>query len=285
MTDADLNQIYQNVLEKVLNNSVVLPSMPDITMRVRQAVADERTTAESLTEILAKDPALTAYLVQAASSPVYRRAVPAKTLSEVTSLLGFSAISSLVMLHSTRHMVDLKSAESKTLFNHTWERLVVKTSIASFLSKKLKFFPVERVQMAMLLTEVGSLSVLSNMLSVTDKPDAQTYFAMCRLYSKKIGCEILNKWGVDPSISNMLARCGHWDSTDSESEIGLLDIANLALYYTVKMTTDSQDLPDVTSLTAFEKLPEALKDCSKENYLSLITDNDSEIQLIVQSFK
>lgn len=284
MISEELTTLYKSVLDKVLNDDVLLPSLPDVTMKVRQAVADEHTTIETLTEIIAKDPALTAYLVQAASSPVYRRAVPATTLSEVTGLLGFSAINSLVMLHSTRRIVDLKTSESKYLFSHTWERLVVKTSVASFLAKHLNYQKIDEVQLALLLTEVGSLAVLSTMLETSHTPDEETYFLMCRLYSKKIGYEILRKWEVNKKISDMLARCGHWDATDGEG-ICLLDIANLSLYYTVRMTNREASLPDLVHIAAYEKLSEENKVCTKPNWLDLIVDNQVEIESIVKSFK
>ncbi len=284
MTDTNLQALFQEVLDRVLQEDFRLPSMPDVAMKVRSAISKDNATCNSLTEIIAKDPALTAYLIQAASSPVYRRAVPPKTLAEVVGVLGFSATSSLVMVHSTRNMVEIKDATAKKLFQHTWDRLVVKTSVASFLAQKLKYFPVDEVQMAMLLTEVGSLSVLSAMLEASDSPDADIYFQMCREYSKRIGVAVLTKWEVDQTIINVLNDCGQWDKSWEEN-LGLLDIANLALYYTVLLTIENPSLPELESLAAYQKIPEEMRVCSKPNWLDLIVDNDEEIQAIISAFK
>lgn len=284
LPDSSLQALFEEVIERVLNDELSLPSLPDIALKVRTAVNDENTTCESLTEIIAKDPGLTTYLVQAASSPVYRRAVPPKTLSEVVGLLGFEATSSLVMLHSTRNMVELNSAVSRSLYNFTWERLVVKTAIASFLAQQFKYHPVDQVQLAMLLTEVGSLSVLSTMLEASDQPDSNIYFQMCRKYSKRVGVAALMKWGIDKTITELVFDCGQWDRTWNE-ELNLLDIANLALYHTVRMTSDNPTLPDIDSLLAMQKVPEELRTCSEPNRLDIIVDNDEEIQNIIQSFK
>ncbi len=284
LPESSLQALFEEVIERVLSDELRLPSLPDVALKVRSAVSDDNTTCESLTEIIAKDPGLTTYLVQAASSPVYRRAVPPKTLAEVVGLLGFEATSSLVMLHSTRNMVELNSAVSRSLFNHTWERLVVKTSIASFLAQQLKFRPVDQVQLAMLLTEVGSLSVLSTMLEASDQPDSNIYFQMCRKYSKRVGVAALMKWGIDKTITDLVFDCGQWDASWSD-ELDLLDIANLALYHTVLMTTTNPTLPDIESLAAMQKIPENLRTCSEPNRLDVIADNDEEIQAIINSFK
>ena len=209
----DLQTLFQEVLDNVLKDDLRLPSMPDVAMEVRTAVSKDSTTCDTLTDIIAKDPALTAYLVKAASSPVYRRAVPPKVLSDVVGLLGFAATNSLVMIHCSRNMVELKSATAKKLFNHTWERLVVKTSVASFLAQELKYRPVDEVQMAVLLTEIGSLAVLSTMLDASETPDEDIYFQMCRQYSKQIGSAALKKWEVDPTIIDVLSDCGNWEKT------------------------------------------------------------------------
>jgi len=284
MTETNLHALYQEVLDRVLQDDLRLPSLPDITMKVREAISAENTTCESLTEIISRDPALTAYLVQAASSPLYRRAVPPKALADVVGLLGFSATNSLVMLHSVRDMVELKDATAKKLFNYTWERLVVKTSVASFLAQQFKFRPVDHVQMAMLLTEIGSLATLSAILETSQTPDEQTYFQMCRQYSKSIGCAVLTKWQVDPKIIDMLGQCGHWEQT-WEDKLSLLDIANLALYYTVRLTSDKPSLPKFESLAAYSKIPKELAKSSKPDWLDLISDNREEIQNIISSFK
>ena len=284
MTDTNLPALFQEILDRVLKDELRLPSMPDVAMKVRSAISNESTTNDTLTAIIAKDPGLTAYLVQAASSPVYRRASPPKTLTEVVGLLGFAATSSLVMLHSSRNMVEIKNAAARKLFNHTWERLVVKTSVASFLAQRLKYRPVDQVQMAMLLTEVGSLSVLSAMLETSQTPDSNIYFQMCRQYSKQIGSAALTKWEVDQTIIDVLNDCGQWDKTWNE-KLNLLDIANLALYYTVLMTAENPSLPDIDTLAAYQKIPENLRACSNPNWLDLITDNDEEIQSIISAFK
>jgi HD-like signal output (HDOD) protein len=284
MANHDLISVYQRVLQGVLEDSRRLPSLPDIAMKIRDAIAGENVTVNSLTALIAKDPALTAHLIKSASSPIYRRPVAPKTLSEVVGLLGFSATNSLVLLYSTRNMLVLKDAVAKKLFSYTWERLVVKTALASFLAQKLGYRKVDQVQMAMLLTEVGSLSVLSAMIDSEKVPDAEIYFQMCREYSKTLGCMLLEKWKVDPEIIDVTRQCGQWEETWEET-LNLLDIANLALYYTVLQTVKDAALPNIETLAAYKKIPQPLTEMTKPNWLAVITDNQAEIDSIINSFK
>ncbi len=283
----DLRALYSDVLDHVLNDGMRLPSMPEVAMEVRKAAAHDDTTCESLAAIINKDPGLVLYLVQAASSPVYRRAVVPKTLNEVINILGFSATSSLVMLYSTKNLVTLEDAASKRLFQHTWDRLVIKTSIASFLAKQFKFYPVDRVQMAMLLTEIGSLSVLSAMLSEDGVPDTEIYFDMCRLYGKHLGVEVLKKWEMEDDIIDVQIGCGHWSETNGDADkLSMLDIANLSLYHTVRKTVDKPKLPPLNTIAAFSKIPEEFRgNQGNPNWLDIVVENDESIQEIISSFQ
>lgn len=280
-----LQECYKELLNNVLSGNVKLPSLPDVTMEVRAAISNENTTSAEITDIIIRDPALTAYLVQTASSPIYRRAVPPKTLSDVVGLLGFSATNSLVMLHAARNMVELKDATARNIFQHTWDRLVVKASIGAFLAQKLRTLPFDEVQLAMLLTEVGSLTVLSAMLDSSQNIDTDMYFQMCRQYSKHIGSAVLRKWEVDQSIIDVMEKSGSWNDFQSD-EFGLIDIANLSIYHTVRMTVESPVLPELESISAFNKLPEEYKEtANKAGWLDLISENEEDIQAIIASFK
>ncbi len=282
--DLSLEKIFKELLDNVLSGDVKLPSLPDVTMKVRAAIADDNSTTAEVTNLIAKDPAMTAYLVQTASSPIYRRAVPPKTLTDVVNMLGLSATNSLVMLHSARNMVEIKNSAARKIFQHTWERLVVKASVGAFLAQRLKVLPFDYVQLAMLLTEVGSLTVLSAMLDSSEDFDSSTYFLMCRHYSKKIGGAVLRKWEVDRGITEVMEKSGQWDYTQ-EDQIGLLDIANLTIYHTVRMTVDEPVLPELDTLAAFQKLPEAMRKSEfEEGWLDLLSENREEVDEIVRSF-
>jgi HD-like signal output (HDOD) protein len=276
--------VYRSVISRVLSDSERLPSLPSITLKIRQAMSEENTTADSLAKIITKDPALSALLLKSASSPMYKRTVAPNTLAEVIGMLGFANTNNLVMLHSVRSVFVMSSPKAKTLFAHTWRRLIVKLALSVFIAKQLRFRPAEHAQMVALLSEVGSLAVLSALIEQPQIPDDETYFQLCRHYSKSLGSILLNKWNIDPLFINAVKNTGGWTNTEV-GEINLVDIMNLALYYTVLMTNNNANLPDLAEITAYQKLPKHLKSCTKDNWLSWILDNKADIQEIVKSFK
>lgn len=284
MLGSEQYAVYRTVIKHVLSDSERLPSLPTITLKIRKAVGESNTTAASLAQLVGKDPALSALLIKSASCPLFRRPVAPKTLTEVVALLGFEAVQSLVMLHSVRSLFVLRSSTMKKLLNHTWQRLILKTSLASFLAQQLDYRPMDEAQMATLLTEVGSLAVLSALIESNHAPAPETYFQLCRHYSKSLGSVLLNKWNVDQSFVTVLKQSGDWSQTSGDT-IALIDIVNLSVYNTVLLTNKNANLPPLESLAAFAKLPESDRRCSKPNRLALVTENMEEIQTIVNTFK
>ena len=55
---------------------LVLPSLPEIVVRVRQAVNNDEVGLGDIVKLIQLDPSLTARLVQIANSPLYRRPQP-----------------------------------------------------------------------------------------------------------------------------------------------------------------------------------------------------------------
>lgn len=285
MAQLDNYSVYRRVIGRVLDDSERLPSLPSITLQVRQAMADEHATVEKLAQIITKDPALSALLLKAASSPIYKRQVAPTSLIEVIRLLGFANVDNMVMLHSMRSVFTMSSHQAKHLFAHTWRRLVVKISLANFFATKLNYRPVEQPQMAALLSELGSLAVLSALIEQSKLPDENTYFQMCKSYSKSLGNILLQKWNIELKLIDAVKDIGDWAGMKLSDEMELQDILNLALYYTVLMTDKKAQLPTLGSLTAFKKLPTSLQACVKENWLKIVVDNKKEIQAIVASFR
>mgnify|MGYP006188428219 CR=1 FL=1 len=284
MLGSEQYAIYRTVINHALDDSERLPSLPAITQKIRKAIGAPNTDAQVLAQIIGKDPALGALLLKSAASPLYRREVAPKTLPDVIALLGFANVNNLVILHSVRCLFVLRNRTMKKLFSHTWQRMIMKASLATFLAQRVGYRARDEAQMATLLTEIGSLAVLSALTEANQAPDSETYFQLCRHYSKSLGCVLLHKWNVDTGYMTVLKQSGNWEQSACDA-LTLTDIVNLSIYYTVLLTKKNPDLPALESLAAFKKLPIQHRRCSKPNWLALVAENKHEIQGIVDTFR
>lgn len=277
-------QIYRSVIARVLNDQEHLPSLPAITLKIRHAINDSNTTVEMLAQLIGSDPSLSALLMKSVSSPLYRTLESPNTLQGVISIMGFAAVNNVVMAHSVNSLFVFRKPALKILFNMTRQRQVVKGSMSGFLAKKLQYQPSDEALMVSLLSEVGTLALLSAFRDYDDVPDKQMYLRLCRDYSKSLGIILLTKWGVDEKLIDAVKYCGLWEK-ESEGPLSLLDIINLALYHTIKATSPNATLPDLKELAAYSKLRPPNNFLSPGGQLMLVTENLDEIKSMIKSMQ
>ncbi|MDE1461012.1 HDOD domain-containing protein [Spartinivicinus poritis] len=275
--------IYRTVIEQVLREEEQLPSLPTITMKIRAALTQPNTTNSQLAQLIKADPSLTALLLKYACSPLYRTRVSPKSLTEVIAHLGWETVDRIVMSHSIKSLFTMQSPQLKKLFHIAWERQKLKSAISYTIAKHLSYKPLEEVLIASLISDLGTLAVLSAFKSKKDVPSEKTYYTLCREYSKSLGIVLLKKWGVNEHYIETIRYSGKWQG-DTGDNVTLIDLINLGLFSAIRILSPQVELPAINSLTAFRKLPEELAVVTSSNELQLINQYKQEISLIVQSF-
>lgn len=278
MYTSQVYEHYQSLIRKALEDTVSLPSLPAITLKIRNAVADPDISVEKLAGLIAQDPALAALLIKYSASPLYQTQHKPTTLQGVITLIGMQAVSSIVMTHSIKSLFVMHKPRLRELFHETWRRQITKASMSAFLARKLRYHPAEEVLLTALLTDVGTLALLSALNDAPEVPTRDEYISLCRDYSKSLGTILLTKWRVDERILNTMKQCGIWEEA-SPGIINMTDIINLALYHTIIETEPHYELPPIVSLRAYHKLPEEFRPLTTDGKcLQLIGDHCQLIQ-------
>ena len=276
--------IYRRVVSQLMQGQEQLPSLPTITLDIRRALTDERITVSALVRLVSRDPALSAILMKHASCALYRHALVPKTLHEVITLLGMAEVDRITMVHSIRSLFTLHSAAHKRLFVEVWERLVLKASTSAMLARLLGHVAPEHALLASLLSEVGTLAVLSAFKDEAQIPSGELYYKLCREYSKSLGVIVLKKWAVDDEYIGVIRNAGSWSLSESR-ELGLIDLVNLALFHAIKEQNPQADLPLLVELAAYQKLLPPLNFVSANGELELVLNHQADIYAIAATLR
>ncbi|MBT8439119.1 MAG: HDOD domain-containing protein, partial [Gammaproteobacteria bacterium] len=65
----DINQFRMKLIKAIDNNEIVLPTLPEVALQVRDEAEKENTTAKNLADIISTDAAISARLLQVSNSP------------------------------------------------------------------------------------------------------------------------------------------------------------------------------------------------------------------------
>ncbi len=275
-------RIYQEAIEKMQTNEDQLPSLPTITLEIRNATGNPNVSMTHLTTLIAKDPSLTALLMKHASSAFYRTADKPKNLHDVIGRLGMRAVENITLTHSIKSLFVLRDHQLKNLYKQALRRQTLKACMSYYLAKVIHFPGAEDTLIASLLSEVGTLTLLVA-LQNHNVPAEQTYKVLCQHYSKHLGAILLAKWGVAPIFLDVLRKTGEW-TLDTGKAVQLVDVINLALFHSIHHITPQNDLEAIQTLSAFKKLAPQYTNINKENKLLIIEDNIDVINELTKSF-
>ncbi len=96
-----------------------LPSMPGIAANVMETVENSNASADQLREVIEQDPALAVRILKVANSSLYGFSREIQTLTHAIALLGFKAVSSLVLAASMKKVFRQFGLADKILWEHS----------------------------------------------------------------------------------------------------------------------------------------------------------------------
>lgn len=271
--------IYRTSIEQVMHGEERLPSLPDITFKIRRAAADDNTTVKALSQMIGQDPSLTVVIMHHSSSAIFKTRTTAASLDDAIRLMGIPYVINLVMIHSLKSLFIVQNPKLKQLFAISWKRLALKASIARFLAAKLGFQTPDEAFISSLLSEVGTLAILSALSEQKAVPDQFTYLQLCRHYSKSLATIILKKWEMDERYIAIARDCGNWRPVEEfkPGPLQAIDIVNLALYHSTSLLKKGNNLAPLDRLEVFRRLPKSLSQRDQRGLLQLVTQNLKEI--------
>lgn len=276
--------VYREVIAQLMKGNEQLPSLPSITLEIRRALARPDVSFVSLSKILAKDPSLSAMLLKYASSPHFLHP-PLNSLLDVIRVLGLAQVERITMVHSVTSLFTMHSAYHKRLFVEAWHRVVLKASVSCFLARHIPLVAEDQVLLASLLSEIGTLGVLSAFKDREHPPPEDMYVSLCREYSKSLGVIMMKKWQVDEEFIQVIRRVGDWSVSVGQG-VDLVDLVNLGLFHALKLKKAGRDLPPLTDLAAYQKLDAPFNLLDQHECLSLVMQHTAEIRaLAIALFK
>jgi HD-like signal output (HDOD) protein len=244
-----LNQIH----EAIKSNSITLPTLPEVALRIRDAVEREDTGANEIADMVATDPALAARLLQVANSPLYRGRNTIDSIQMAVARLGNNLIRNLILSLAMKQIFQATSDSMDTQLHAAWEQSVQVAAISRALSRQVPHLQAEQAMLAGLVHNIGSLPVLvmsENYPELVE--DGIKLRHMVENISPHIGETILKAWGFPEGMSKIPLHCQNleYDSGPTADYVDLVIIARLQSLPTDHYLSQS----DWSHIPAFRKI-------------------------------
>ena len=233
---------------KSLRYDFQLPTLPEIAMRILDAVKQDNFSFQGLGEIISSDPALMVKILKMANSSFYALPQKVNTIEKAISILGVCALKNIALSFVISKEFK-KSGNYGFDFGYFWKRSVT-TAIAADLTGKLLLDKSDDLFVNGLLMDIGSIIMYMNhpdmyLTVLEDKRVSQ--LPITTIEKTIFGCDhqfvggsALKAWGLDESIFNPVLNHHNSDTASEQykTRSNILYIANKisGTYHSLKKT-------------------------------------------------
>jgi len=242
------------IIEQMISaDELVLPTMPEIALKIREVVDDPDASMQALGTIIEQDAALTARLLRVSNSPAYRGANEIQDLNRALMRLGMKTTSSLAiglameqMFQATNELVDKR-------LRSTWKRSSEIAGVANMLCKHTTNLQPDLAFLAGITHQIGMLPVLS---FVEENPtvirDGMTLDEVLESIHPRIGSLILKEWDFPNELINIPSEHLLYERDIAEPDYA--DIITVSsLQYDAAIGRVNEDV-DLNTVKAFARL-------------------------------
>ncbi|TCI05263.1 HDOD domain-containing protein [Corallincola luteus] len=230
------NTLLDNLLEQIKTDALVLPTLPEIALRVRDAVDNPEASLHSITDEIAKDPALTASMIRIANSAFYARAVKVTNLNAAVNRIGLEQVKNTATSMAMKQMFICQNDVVFDYFDRAWCDSVDVASAAGaiFAAYKLKHpgtaLESDTLCLMGLVHNIGILPILAEAeKNASDLANRGFLDQAIRKLTKHIGVAIIKKWDFDKSFAIAIAK---WNADDYEPKsVDYIDFIRIGAVY------------------------------------------------------
>ncbi|MFA3793106.1 HDOD domain-containing protein [Aliiglaciecola sp. SL4] len=223
------NALLTILVEKIKNDTIVLPTLPAIALKVRRAADDPKINLNAMGDIIAQDPSLSARIIKISNSAYLGRAIKVTSVSQAVTRIGLSQIKNISTALAMEQLFVSKNELVRDYIAKMWaqtiESLSYSVAALQFYSKK-RHLSLDTLTLASLVHNIGVLPILTE-AERHEEVFANPQFLNTSIIklSGHIGGKIMRQWDFDEQFVNIAEK---WrDMSYQEEDASFIDFVRL----------------------------------------------------------
>ncbi len=284
LSHVELN-IYNEILQALQGQRLELPSLPEIALRVKAAIAQDNVSADDVERIIEADPVMTARLIQVANSALVRGVEPVHSIRDAIVRLGLSMTQNLVLSLSVKQLFKTQQPVLRRYMNTLYQHSIEISAISFSLAERVKGMNGDQLLLAGLVHDIGVIPIL-NYIEKTgfeiDKKNEQEVGHIIAKLRAAVGDLVIKHWGFPSVMSDVVCYAEQWSHSHSE-KIDMADIVNLAHIFSMLKNNQYKLMPDMEQVAAFKKMfPDQKTMALSNEVLALATEKIAEVKRLLR---
>lgn len=262
---------------------VRLVSLPEVVTRVCELIADPRTSASDIGQVIGQDPALTARLLRVVNSPFYGFPSSIDTVSRAVTVVGTTELLDLVLAASVVRLFPGIPPELVDM-DAFWRHSAYAGVVARVLAARRRMPNIERYFVAGLIHDIGSLVLYravpeqaAQALALARERELPLHLAEREIMGcdhAAVGAELMHAWNMPPVLEEAVG-CHH------EPQRAHAFPQETAIVHLADVISGALETPDAGSEQIPPLDPEAWDSAgfAVEALESIVTDADRQFEV------
>jgi HD-like signal output (HDOD) protein len=205
------NRLTVQIYEDLNTEHLLLPSLPQVAVRIGEAVNHDNADARRVAGLIETDPAIALKIVKAANSARYGGVSRAATVTEAVTRLGLHNTRILVLAFALRELFRTPSKMLELRMLELWEHSRRIAALAHVLAAKVSGVNTHEALLAGLVHDIGTLAVIGYARDFPEvAEDRAALESSIQALRAQIGGMILAKWQLPAELVTAAKEAENW---------------------------------------------------------------------------
>lgn len=245
-------KVAQEIIQLIDDDKLVLPTMPEMALKVREASEDPDAGIMDLAKVISNDAALTARIIKVANSPLFRAPREIEDLNMALSRLGMESTANLATGLAMEQMFQATSDNIDKRMREVWSSSSEIAGICHVLCKHYTKLRPDQAALAGLVFQIGILPILSY---AEEHPsllrDSISLDMVIEAAHPLIGIKILTAWEFPQELRNVPVE--HKNFSADKPAVDYADLVTVAMLQVRAGTERVKDI-NYADVTAFGRV-------------------------------
>ncbi len=282
MTDKNdqSNLLYQRCQQSILADKLPVPTIPDVSFKIRRAINDEKANNTKIAKVVQIDPSITARLIKISNSPLYRGRRKIESCPEAITRLGLKATQDIITVFALKGVFKAKSHLVRKKMQDLWQHSSQVAAISAVLAHKTPGFDPDRAMLAGLVHDIGIVPILTYADSQPEfLKNPKHLVETVKKLRGQIGVHIIKKWDFPVDFEEVIINAEKWYRNGSE-QADYTDIVIIAQLHSFIGKVDIKKMPRMDELPAYKKI--LAGNLSADQSINILDQAKDEIEQIQQ---
>lgn len=245
-----IDNIRSEILCAIKNDELILPTMPEVALRLRDVANDPNVDANKISTVIGSDAALTARIIKIANSPLVRGVTSVEDLQMAISRMGIAYTSNLAIGIAMEQLFQATSAAVDDRLRKIWQHSTEVAGLSYVLCQHFTDLRPDQATLGGLVHEIGTLPIL--LWSDDHDWDAKLIDDVIKRLHPEFGRMILEAWGFPEDLYQI--PVGYTEFSRIVEETDYVDVVMVANLQTLAGSDHELASMDYSGIQAFEHL-------------------------------